>query len=100
MLGRGLIGDPALIRRCKGGAAASREELRRYHDELLVTYHQGMRSLWNAMLHMKEHWVGLMGLFEDDGKCRKRIARAKNAADYLSAVEAVFSYLPMKEEGK
>ena len=33
-------------------------------------------------------------------KCRKRIARAKNAADYLSAVEAVFAYLPMKEDGK
>jgi len=98
MLGRGLIGDPALIRRCRGGAAASREELRRYHDELLVTYHEGMRSLWNAMLHMKEHWVGLMGLFADDGKYRKRIARAKNAADYLSAVEAVFAYLPLKEE--
>ena len=100
MLGRGLIGDPALIRRCDGGAAATREELRAYHDELLVTYHQGMRSLWNAMLHMKEHWVGLMGLFADDGKYRKRIARAKNAADYLSAVEAVFAYLPMKEEVK
>ena len=98
MLGRGLIGDPALIRRCLGGGAASREELRRYHDELLVTYHEGMRSLWNAMLHMKEHWVGLMGLFEDDGKCRKRIARAKNAADYFSAVETVFGNLPMKEE--
>ncbi|MBQ2895452.1 MAG: tRNA-dihydrouridine synthase family protein [Oscillospiraceae bacterium] len=98
MLGRGLIGDPALIRRCRGGSAATREELRAYHDELLVTYHEGMRSLWNAMLHMKEHWVGLMGLFEDDGRCRKRIARAKNAADYLSAVETVFGTLSMKEE--
>ena len=98
MLGRGLIGDPALIRRCRGGAAVCRAELRAYHDELLVTYHEGMHSLWNAMLHMKEHWVGLMGLFADDGKYRKRIVRAKNAADYLSAVEAVFAYLPMKEE--
>lgn len=100
MLGRGLIADPALMRRCRGGAAASREELRAYHDELLVTYHEGMKSLWNAMLHMKEHWVGLMGLFADDGKYHKRIARAKNAADYLSAVEAVFAYLPLKEEAK
>ena len=97
MLGRGLIADPARIRQYRGGAPASREELRRYHDELLVGCHEDMGSLWNAALHLKEHWVGLIRRFEDTGgRCARRIARAKNTGDYLAAANAVFDTLPLK----
>ena len=47
MVGRGLIADPALLRKAVGGPAASREELRGYHDEL---YHATPKPLgWPAV---------------------------------------------------
>ena len=36
MLGRGLVADPALGRRLRGGAAASRQELEAFHHRLLA----------------------------------------------------------------
>ena len=38
MLGRGLMRDPALLRRLRGGPDASAQELRTYHDRLLEAY--------------------------------------------------------------
>ena len=44
MVGRGLIADPALLRKAVGGPAASREELRGYHDELYHGYTEACQS--------------------------------------------------------
>ena len=56
MVGRGLIADPALLRKAVGGPAASREELRGYHDELYHGYTEAFGMASCAVSRMKAHW--------------------------------------------
>ena len=64
MLGRGLIGDPALARKVKGGAPAALDTLRAFHDQLYESYCDSFKSRRNAMMRMKELWFYLIGLSE------------------------------------
>ena len=41
MTGRGVLADPALARKIRGGAGADAGELRRFHDLLYAGYCRG-----------------------------------------------------------
>ena len=71
MLGRGAAADPALFRRLRGGAAASREELRQFHEELYEAYRAELGGV-NAMRKMKELWHYLSSLFIGADEFAKR----------------------------
>ncbi|MBE6919475.1 MAG: tRNA-dihydrouridine synthase family protein [Ruminococcaceae bacterium] len=91
MMGRGLMADPALLRRIRGGSAATREELRAYHDRLWEAYRARLGGDLNAIYRMRELWNYLSGSFEDTDKFLKIVRKAKTGSEYLSAVERLFA---------
>ena len=91
MMGRGLMADPALLRRIRGGAAATREELRQYHDALWEVYRTRLGGDLNAIYRMRELWNYLSGSFTDTDKFLKSVRKAKTGSEYLSAVDRLFA---------
>ena len=100
MMGRGLMADPALLRRMKGGAPAAREELRQYHDALWEAYRARLGGDLNAIYRMRELWNYLSGSFEDTEKFLKSVRKAKEGREYLSAVERLFAENALCEHPK
>lgn len=91
MMGRGLMADPALLRRIKGGNAATRKELRQYHDRLWEAYRARLGGDLNAIYRMRELWNYLSGSFVDTEQFLKKVRKAKDGRDYLAAVERLFA---------
>ena len=90
MLGRGLMRDPALLRRLRGGSAASAQELRTYHDRLLEAYRQRLSGDQPVMHRMWELWAYLSAGFTRPEPYLKRMRKAKNLPEYRAAVDALF----------
>ena len=98
MLGRGLVGDPALARRALGGPAADREELERFHDALYEGYSQAFGSRHNAMMRMKELWFYQIHLFRESGKLSKAIRKASTPEAYEGLAATLFHSLALADE--
>lgn len=99
MLGRGLLCDPALARKLRGGAGADKDTLRAFLDELYQGYCQDFGSAPNAVRRMQELWTYLLCLFEESGRHRKQLRKAKHAAEYEAAVAAIFRELELQAQG-
>ena len=97
MLGRGAAGDPALFRRLRGGAPASRDELRALHDALYAAYRADYGGV-NGMRRMKELWNGLFALFDGGEDVKKRMMRTKDTAVFEACVAEAFDTLRLKDE--
>lgn len=100
MIGRGLIADPALIRKRKGGAAATAKELRGFFAELFEGYCTRFGSAHNAMGRMKGIWYYTIHLFEDTERYAKRIAKARYPSDYEALMQTIFADLPLRENAQ
>ena len=100
MLGRGLIADPALARKLRGGPGASQEELRAFHDGLYRSYAAAFGSERNAMLRMKEVWFYLIHLFQGGEACAKRIKKAADPRDFEGAAAEIFQNLPLRADAQ
>lgn len=98
MLGRGLIANPALADRLKGGPAADKARLRAFHDDLYERYCMLFGSRHNAMLRMKEVWSFLIFLFEDSEKHGKQLRKAATTQDFGIRTDAVFRDLVLRED--
>ncbi len=98
MLGRGLIADPALIRKLQGGPGASARELRSFFEELFDRYSERFGSAKNTVSRMKGIWFYTIHLLEDDQKYAKRIAKAVRPEDYQALVRTIFTDLPIRED--
>lgn len=98
MMGQGLIADPALARKARGGLPAGREELRAFHDELYQGYLRDFSSEKNTVFHMKELWSYFFRLFEGGEKLFKQIKKAQNGRSYESAVDQIFRTLPLRTD--
>ena len=96
MLGRGLIADPALICRCKGGPGPDRDRLRAFHDELYLALAEDFGSRRSAMLRMKEIWFYQIHLFEDSAKYAKRLRKVGDTGEYEALVAQLFQDLPLR----
>ncbi len=97
MIGRGLIRDPALHRRCRGGAPASLRELRDFHDELFDAY-GALYPDRGPLPRMKELWAFMGGQFEGSARCVKEINKAKTVPAYLAAVRTLMGSCPLRED--
>ena len=97
MLGRGAAADPALFRRLHGGAAASRAELRQFHEELYEAYREELGGV-NAMRKMKELWYYLSTLFIGGDELAKKIARTKDVYKFNDYVSEALCNLPLWRE--
>ncbi len=98
MLGRGFIGDPALVQKARGGPAADRATLEAFHSDLFEGFAAWMDSRRNAMLRMKEIWFYHIDLFDDHEKHLKRLRKANDVEEFLAAAAAIFRELPLREE--
>lgn len=99
MLGRGLVADPALLRRIQGGPAADRETLRAYTEELFETYCDAFQSERNAMCRMKEYWFYHICLFEGAEKYEKKLKKTTSPEEYRGLVARIYGELPIRSEG-
>ena len=94
MVGRGLIADPALLRKAVGGPAASREELRGYHDELYHGYTEAFGMASCAVSRMKAHWFYLIHLFDGADALEKPLRKAREGWEYETVVNQIFVCWP------
>ena len=91
MTGRGVLADPALARRIRGGHPADKAELRRFHDLLYEGYCAEMSGDRTILFKMKELWTYLAPAFADSRKCVKKIKKAEKCAVYEQIVEELFA---------
>lgn len=95
MIGRGIIADPALPRKLRGGPPANREEICTY----VRTLYEGYRTAYGypgfAAQRMKELWFYLINLFEDGDKYAKKLRRVGNAAEYEHLEAGIFRDLEL-----
>ena len=94
MVGRGLIADPALFRRARGGAPASREELRGYCDDLYHGYTEAFGAASCAVSRMKAHWFYLIHRFEGADPLEKPLRKAREGWEYETVVNQIFACWP------
>ncbi len=91
MIGRGLLSDPALVRRLQGGESLSAQELHKYLNRLYESYAEYIPEDRNVIFKMLEHWAFLHIHFKDSDRCLKAIRKARSKGEYLAAVNNIFS---------
>lgn len=97
MLGRGLVANPALARVLKGGKAATREELKAFHDKLLRRYLESWPK--NAVIgHMCEIMVYMSCMYESPLKLLKTLRKTKDLPAYEDAAARIFSEMPLRDD--
>ena len=100
MIGRGAIADPALIRKLRGGSAATREELQSFTQDLYHSYHEWYGQIATAAQRMREVWFYLIHLFEDADKLNKKLRRFRTPAEYEAAEAAIFAELALRQDSQ
>lgn len=90
MLGRGILANPGLIGEIFGQEAVNKEQIRKFHDELLNTYRETLGNDRNTLFKMKELWYYLAYSFADTKKYEKKIRKAEKMPVYLDTVDALF----------
>lgn len=90
MTGRGVLADPALARKIRGGKDAERAELRRFHDLIYEGYREEMSGDRTVLFKMKELWTYLGSCFSDSRKYMKKIKKAEKCIVYEQIVEELF----------
>ena len=85
MLGRGVIGNPALIEQIRTGKALDMATFWSFLDELLEAYEEALAN--NALYKMKELWIYMGNLFPNGDKTLKKIKKAQKMVDYKKAIE-------------
>ena len=92
MIGRGLIGNPAMLE--PGGEG----KLEAFHDELLEAYIAEFGGARNAMFRMKENWRHLIWMFDGNEKLLKKLRKCTDVNEYRNLVREIFYTLPMHKE--
>ena len=96
MIGRGLLADPALITRCKGGTR-SREALIAFHEELAARYLSYMHPDGALLPKFKELWLYLSLLLPDD-RAWKRLRKCSRWAEFHPIALDLLQNTPLSTE--
>lgn len=96
MLGRGLVGNPGLIREFQTGEQILKEELREYHDRIYHGYLEALDCTRDALFKMKELWFYLSFQFADAEKHLKAVRKAESGNKYEIAVNRFFAECDLK----
>ena len=94
MVGRGLIGNPALL--CAQNAAP--DTLEQFCDELLDQYIEAFGGSRNAMFRLKENWRYLLCLFRNTEKLGKQLRKTTDISQYRAITHEIFHTCSMKPE--
>ena len=100
MIGRGGVADPALLRKLRGGQAASREELQAFTRDLYQSYQDFYGQVGTAAQRMREIWFYLIHLFEDADKLNKKLRRFKNPGEYETVEAQIFAELSLRDHSE
>ena len=98
MLGRGMLADPALIVRCRGGSR-SREALLGFHETLAGRYLSDMHPNQAVLPKFKELWLWLSLLFPDDGTW-KRMKKCRTWTEFYPLTQHLLRDAPMLPEAE
>ena len=100
MIGRGAVADPALLRKLRGGEAATREELQAFMQDLYHSYQAWYGQIGTAAQRMREVWFYLIHLFDDAERLNKKLRRFKNPGEYETIEAAIFQELPLRQDSQ
>lgn len=100
MIGRAVVADPALLRKIRGGAPATREELQRFTEELYREYQEFYGQVGTAAQRMKEVWFYLIHLFEGGERIDKKMRRSRSPGEYESLEAQIFAELPLRDHAE
>ena len=99
MIGRGLVADPALARKLRGGKGTDREEL----TEFLSALYQGYTDFYQGQVptaaqRMREVWFYLIHLFDDAEKLNKQLRRFRTPAEYERIQAEILASCPIRSD--
>lgn len=97
MLGRGLVADPALADKCRGGSGADRKTLEAFFGELFQETASRLGSPRSTMFRMKELWSYFILLFDDREKYQKALRKTTSVTEFEAVVARIFKELPLRE---
>ena len=100
MIGRGAVADPALLRKLRGGPAATTEELQAFTQDLYRAYQAFYGQVGTAAQRMREVWFYLIHLFENADRLNKKLRRFKNPGEYESVEAAIFRDLSLRDHSE
>ena len=100
MIGRGAVADPALLRKLRGGPAATKEELQAFTQDLYRAYQAFYGQVCTAAQRMREVWFYLIHLFENADRLNKKLRRFKNPGEYESVEAAIFRDLSLRDHSE
>lgn len=96
MLGRGLIGNPALAQQAHGGEGLTLASLKRFHDDLLDAYlDRGPENF--ALVRMTAIMKHMLSGFADNDKPRKLFRKSTSVAAYKEAAALLFGCCELTE---
>ena len=89
MIGRGVIGNPALALKMKGGSQLTRQQAIDFHDALVDAYLATGNSIL-ALVRMRMVTYYMVSCFENPHKPWKIIRKARTLDEYLAGVKVLF----------
>lgn len=90
MIGRGMLVNPGFLNRLRG-EEVTKEQLKLFHDKILLAYQQELSGDTNLLFKMKELWFYMIRLFLDSEKIAKKIKKAQKLPEYQALVEQLFA---------
>lgn len=96
MLGRGLMADPAMVKKLQGGTG-EKCTLVRFHEELCARYPVVFESELNALRRMKAIWAHLLPGFDGGEAYRKLLVKTKKYSDFLVITRDIFQNCDLKQ---
>lgn len=98
MLGRGVLKDPSLIKKCLGDDGDYSETIHSFMDEILNGYYECMKSERNVLFRMKELWLYLKEYYDEGEKYWKKINKSKSFKEYNDIYDEIRSILEVGSE--
>ncbi len=89
MLGRGMVGNPALIRELAGGEPVTGEELKTFLRRVTDDYTEAFSGDASVLHKTKEIWNYMIRNFPGSERQLKAIRKAKHLPEYEDAVRAI-----------
>lgn len=87
MLGRGILKNPVLIKRCLGDNKDYNEYVLEFMEEILNNYYKMMKDEKNVMFRMKELWLYLQDFYPNGEKVFKKINKVNSFSEYHQIVD-------------